>query len=116
MSHRSIMLGSLANGVTHIEGFLEGEDALATLQCFRDMGVVIEGPINGKVTVNGVGLHGLKAPTGPLYVGNSGTSMRLLSGILAGQRFDTELTGDASLNKRPMKPRSKSTAFNGCKN
>lgn len=102
MSHRSIMLGSLANGVTHIEGFLEGEDALATLQCFRDMGVVIEGPINGKVTVNGVGLHGLKAPTGPLYVGNSGTSMRLLSGILAGQRFDTELTGDASLNKRPM--------------
>ena len=102
ISHRSIMLGSLAEGVTHVEGFLEGEDALATLQCFRDMGVVIEGPVDGKVTVNGVGLHGLTAPTGPLYVANSGTSMRLLSGILAGQAFDSVLTGDESLNKRPM--------------
>lgn len=102
ISHRSIMLGALAEGVTHIEGFLEGEDALATLQTFRDLGVVIEGPHAGKVTVHGVGLHGLEAPTGPLYVGNSGTSMRLLSGLLAGQSFDSELTGDASLNKRPM--------------
>lgn len=102
ISHRSIMLGALAEGVTHIEGFLEGEDALATLQTFRDMGVVIEGPHNGCVTVNGVGLHGLKAPSGPLYVGNSGTSMRLLSGILAGQDFATELSGDESLTKRPM--------------
>ncbi len=101
-SHRSIMLGSLADGVTEISGFLEGEDALATLQTFRDMGVVIEGPNNGKVTVNGVGLHGLEAPTGSLYVGNSGTSMRLLSGILAGQKFESELTGDESLTKRPM--------------
>ncbi len=102
ISHRSIMLGALAEGVTHIRGFLEGEDALATLQTFRDLGVVIEGPHAGEVTVNGVGLHGLEAPTGPLYVGNSGTSMRLLSGILAGQTFDSELTGDESLTKRPM--------------
>jgi len=102
ISHRSIMLGSLAEGVTHVEGFLEGEDALATLQTFRDMGVVIEGPEDGEVTVHGVGLNGLKAPAGPLYVGNSGTSMRLLSGILSGQAFDTELTGDDSLTKRPM--------------
>jgi len=102
ISHRSIMLGSLAEGVTEVEGFLEGEDALATLQAFRDMGVVIEGPQHGRVTIHGVGLHGLKPPPGPLYLGNSGTSMRLLSGLLAGQAFDTTLTGDASLSKRPM--------------
>lgn len=102
ISHRSIMLGSIAEGTTHIEGFLEGEDALATLQAFRDMGVVIEGPDQGCVTVHGVGLHGLQAPPGALYLGNSGTSMRLLSGLLAGQAFDTELTGDESLSKRPM--------------
>lgn len=102
ISHRSIMLGSLAEGVTEVEGFLEGEDALATLQCFRDMGVVIEGPDQGRVIIHGVGLHGLQAPPGPLYVGNSGTSIRLLSGILAAQRFDTELIGDTSLSKRPM--------------
>ncbi|WP_277052966.1 bifunctional prephenate dehydrogenase/3-phosphoshikimate 1-carboxyvinyltransferase [Zestomonas thermotolerans] len=102
ISHRSIMLGSLAEGTTQVEGFLEGEDALATLQAFRDMGVVIEGPHHGKVTIHGVGLHGLKPPPGPLYLGNSGTSMRLLSGLLAAQPFDTVLTGDASLSKRPM--------------
>lgn len=102
ISHRSIMLGSLAEGVTKVEGFLEGEDALATLQAFRDMGVVIEGPENGCVTVNGVGLNGLEKASGALYVGNSGTSMRLLSGILAGQSFDSVLTGDESLAKRPM--------------
>ena len=102
ISHRSIMLGSLAEGITEVEGFLEGEDALATLQAFRDMGVVIEGPVNGRVKIHGVGLHGLKQPPGPLYVGNSGTSMRLLSGLLAGQAFDSELTGDESLSKRPM--------------
>jgi len=102
ISHRSIMLGALAEGVTEVEGFLEGEDALATLQAFRDMGVVIEGPDHGRVKIHGVGLHGLQAPPGPLYVGNSGTSMRLLAGILAGQSFDVELSGDASLNKRPM--------------
>src|SRR5690606_1492378 len=80
----------------------EGEDALATIQAFRDMGVVIEGPNQGRVTVHGVGLHGLKPPPGPIYLGNSGTSMRLLSGLLAAQSFDTTLTGDASLSKRPM--------------
>ncbi len=102
ISHRSIMLGSLAEGVTEVQGFLEGEDSLATLQAFRDMGVVIEGPHHGRVTINGVGLNGLKQPPGPLYLGNSGTSMRLLSGLLAAQMFDTTLTGDASLSKRPM--------------
>lgn len=102
ISHRSIMLGSLAEGVTHVKGFLEGEDSLATLQAFRDMGVVIEGPHQGEVTIHGVGLHGLKKPAGALYLGNSGTSMRLLAGLLAGQAFDVELTGDASLTKRPM--------------
>lgn len=102
ISHRSIMLGALANGVTEIEGFLEGEDALATLQAFRDMGVVIEGPSAGRVRVHGVGLHGLKAPNGTLYMGNSGTSMRLLMGLLSGQSFNTELTGDESLTRRPM--------------
>lgn len=102
ISHRAIMLGSIAEGITRIEGFLEGEDALATLQAFRDMGVVIEGPDQGRVTVHGVGLHGLQAPPGALYLGNSGTSMRLLSGLLSGQAFNAELAGDESLSKRPM--------------
>ncbi|MFJ3118438.1 bifunctional prephenate dehydrogenase/3-phosphoshikimate 1-carboxyvinyltransferase [Pseudomonas protegens] len=102
ISHRSIMLGSLAEGTTEVEGFLEGEDALATLQAFRDMGVVIEGPHHGRVTIHGVGLHGLKPAPGPIYLGNSGTSMRLLSGLLAAQGFDSTLTGDPSLSKRPM--------------
>ncbi|WP_426112064.1 bifunctional prephenate dehydrogenase/3-phosphoshikimate 1-carboxyvinyltransferase [Pseudomonas sp. DSP3-2-2] len=102
ISHRSIMLGSLADGITEVEGFLEGEDALATLQAFRDMGVVIEGPHHGRVIIYGVGLHGLKAAPGPVYLGNSGTSMRLLAGLLAAQDFDSMLTGDASLSRRPM--------------
>jgi 3-phosphoshikimate 1-carboxyvinyltransferase len=103
ISHRAIMLGSLAEGITEVSGFLEGEDSLATLQAFRDMGVVIEGPDKGRVVIHGVGLQGLKAPAGPLYLGNSGTSMRLLVGILAGQTFDSVLTGDESLSTRPMK-------------
>ncbi len=103
ISHRSIMLGSLAEGVTEVSGFLEGEDSLATLQAFRDMGVQIEGPKQGRVTIHGVGLHGLKAPTEPLDLGNSGTSMRLLAGLMAGQAFDVEMHGDTSLSKRPMK-------------
>ena len=103
ISHRSIMLGSLANGVTEISGFLEGEDSLATLNAFRAMGVQIEGPAEGHVTVHGVGLHGLKAPEKTLDLGNSGTSMRLLSGLLSGQSFDVEMSGDSSLNSRPMK-------------
>jgi len=102
ISHRSIMLGSLANGTTEVSGFLEGEDSLATLQAFRDMGVVIEGPHRGRVTIHGVGLHGLQAPPNTLYVGNSGTSMRLLAGLMAGQSFDVEMSGDESLSKRPM--------------
>ncbi|MDF1820562.1 MAG: bifunctional prephenate dehydrogenase/3-phosphoshikimate 1-carboxyvinyltransferase [Alcanivoracaceae bacterium] len=102
ISHRAIMLGALAEGTTEIDGFLEGEDALATLQAFRDLGVVIEGPHNGRVRVHGVGLNGLQKPTRALYMGNSGTSMRLLMGLMAGQAFDTELSGDASLSKRPM--------------
>ncbi len=102
ISHRSIMLGALAEGVTEVSGFLEGEDSLATLNAFRAMGVNITGPDQGRVTVRGVGLHGLRAPEGPLYLGNSGTSMRLLAGLLAGQQFDTVMTGDASLSRRPM--------------
>ncbi|WP_298145896.1 bifunctional prephenate dehydrogenase/3-phosphoshikimate 1-carboxyvinyltransferase [uncultured Acinetobacter sp.] len=102
VSHRSIMFGAIAEGTTHVTGFLEGEDALATLQAFRDMGVSIEGPKNGEVTIHGVGMHGLKAPKSALYMGNSGTSMRLLSGMLSAQAFDSVMTGDASLSKRPM--------------
>ncbi|MEP3588513.1 MAG: bifunctional prephenate dehydrogenase/3-phosphoshikimate 1-carboxyvinyltransferase [Marinobacter sp.] len=102
ISHRSIMLGALAEGVTEVKGFLEGEDSLATLQAFRDMGVTIEGPENGLVRIHGVGLHGLQAPRGPLYLGNSGTGMRLFAGLLAAQPFDSELSGDTSLSKRPM--------------
>lgn len=102
MSHRSIMLGALAEGVTEVKGFLEGEDSLATLQAFRDMGVTIEGPDNGFVRIHGVGINGLSAPRGPIYLGNSGTGMRLFAGLLAAQKFDSELTGDASLTKRPM--------------
>ena len=102
MSHRSIMLGALAEGVTEVDGFLEGEDSLATLKAFRAMGVQIEGPDNGHVTIHGVGMHGLKAPQGDVYLGNAGTGMRLFAGLMAGQAFDTTLTGDASLSKRPM--------------
>lgn len=103
ISHRSIMLGSLAEGVTEVTGFLEGEDALATLAAFRDMGVQIEGPKEGRVTIHGVGMHGLKEAGKDIYLGNSGTSIRLLSGLLAGQGFASTLTGDNSLSGRPMK-------------
>ena len=103
ISHRSIMLGSLAEGRTTVCGFLEGADSLATLRAFRAMGVSIEGPDDGRVTIRGVGLHGLQAPDRPLDLGNSGTSMRLLCGLLAGQSFDVTLSGDASLSSRPMR-------------
>jgi 3-phosphoshikimate 1-carboxyvinyltransferase len=103
ISHRSIMLGSLAEGVTEVAGFLEGEDSLATLAAFRGMGVTIAGPEAGRVRIEGVGLHGLQPPDGPLDLGNSGTSMRLLTGLLAGQGFSTTLIGDASLSRRPMR-------------
>ena len=103
ISHRSVMLGAIAEGVTRVTGFLEAEDALATLAAFKQMGVDIEGPDNGRLTIHGVGMHGLQAPEGPLYLGNSGTSMRLLCGLLAGQSFDSVLTGDESLSRRPMR-------------
>ncbi len=102
ISHRSIMFGSIAVGTSHISGFLEGEDSLNTLRAFQAMGVSIEGPENGRVVIHGVGMRGLKKPAQALELGNSGTSMRLLSGLLSGQAFDVELTGDASLSKRPM--------------
>lgn len=103
ISHRSIMLGAIAEGVTEVTGFLEGEDALATLAAFREMGVDIIGPDNGRVTITGVGMQGLQKPEKALDLGNSGTSMRLLSGLLAGQDFGVTLKGDASLSSRPMK-------------
>lgn len=102
ISHRSIMLGSLATGETRVSGFLEGEDSLATLAAFRAMGVQIDGPNAGRVVIQGVGMHGLQAPRDRLYLGNSGTSMRLMTGLLAGQAFATTLTGDPSLSGRPM--------------
>ena len=102
ISHRAIMLASLAEGVSEVSGFLEGEDSLATLRAFTDMGVHIEGPRNGQLRVHGVGLHGLQAPQGPLDLGNSGTSMRLMAGLMSGQAFASELHGDASLMQRPM--------------
>ena len=103
ISHRSIMLASIAEGVSRISGFLEGEDAIATMNAFRALGVRIDGPEGGNVTVHGVGPHGLKRPAAALDCGNAGTAMRLLAGLLAGQHFDCELTGDASLRRRPMK-------------
>lgn len=102
ISHRSIILGAIANGVTRVKGFLEGEDALNTVAAFREMGVTIVGPENGEMTIYGVGKHGLKAPRKPLYMGNSGTAMRLLAGLLSAQSFDSELIGDESLSERPM--------------
>jgi 3-phosphoshikimate 1-carboxyvinyltransferase len=101
ISHRSIMCAALAEGTSVINGFLEGEDCLATLDAFSKMGVSINRTDN-KVVVQGVGLNGLKEPDSELYLGNSGTSMRLMSGILSGQKFPTVLTGDSSLSSRPM--------------
>lgn len=102
ISHRSIMLGSLAEGTTRVSGFLEGEDALATLAAFRAMGVRVSDPENGYLEIEGVGMGGLRPPQSVLDMGNSGTAMRLMGGLLAGQQFDSELIGDESLSKRPM--------------
>jgi len=96
------MLGAVAEGQTRVSGLLEGDDVLATIAAFRAMGVRIEGPHSSQVTLDGVGLHGLREPSRDLDLGNSGTAMRLLAGLLAGQSFASCLTGDASLNKRPM--------------
>lgn len=114
ISHRAVMLGSLANGVTEISGFLKGADCLSTIDCFRKMGIDID--INGEnVTVHGNGLRGLKKPDEMLYTGNSGTTTRLLCGILAGQNFDTSITGDASIQKRPMSRVVKPLSMMGAK-
>lgn len=101
ISHRAIMFGSLAKGDTRITNFLQGADCLSTITCFRNMGISIENT-PGQVVVHGKGLRGLKRPEAILDVGNSGTTTRLISGILAGQRFSSELNGDASIQKRPM--------------
>ncbi len=101
ISHRSIMLGSIANGVTNVSGFLEGEDSLATFRAFQHMGVQIERE-GSNIIIHGVGKHGLKPPTKPLDLGNSGTSIRLMSGLLSAQSFNSQLCGDESLSKRPM--------------
>ncbi len=102
ISHRSIMFGSISKGITEIHNFLEGADCLSTISCFRNMGIDIENK-NGIVTVHGKGLRGLNAPSCVLDCGNSGTTTRLISGILAPQHFDVTLTGDDSIQKRPMK-------------
>jgi 3-phosphoshikimate 1-carboxyvinyltransferase len=102
VSHRAIMLGSIAEGVTRVHGFLAGEDCLATMHAFRSMGVEIERPSGTELVIHGVGLRGLRAPDGEVDLGNSGTAMRLLAGVLAGQGFSTTLTGDESLSARPM--------------
>ena len=115
VSHRAIMLGSIASGRTRVSGFLEGEDALATMAAFRSMGVRIDGPDAGEVVIEGAGANGLRAPRGPLDLGNSGTAMRLMAGLLAGQGFDCTLTGDASLNTRPMNRVCKPLARMGAK-
>ena len=103
ISHRSVMFASLAEGVSDITGFLTGEDCLCTMKAFQQMGVAIERLAETHLRVHGVGLHGLKAPAAALDMGNSGTAMRLMCGLLAGQPFASTLIGDASLSKRPMK-------------
>jgi len=102
VSHRALMLGSIAEGRTTVSGFLAGEDCLATLAAMRTLGVEIQQPSATEMTIEGVGLHGLQAPDRALDMGNSGTGMRLMAGLLSGQSFDSELTGDESLNGRPM--------------
>ena len=101
ISHRSIMLGSIANGITNVSGFLEGEDSLATLRAFQQMGVQIE-RMGSNITIHGVGKHGLSFPSESLDLGNSGTSIRLMTGLLSAQSFNSQLCGDESLSKRPM--------------
>ncbi|HEU4626614.1 MAG TPA: 3-phosphoshikimate 1-carboxyvinyltransferase [Steroidobacteraceae bacterium] len=102
VSHRSLMLGGIAEGTTEVRGFLESEDCLATLAALRSLGVNIARFGGNRVTIQGVGMDGFKAPSGPLDMGNAGTAMRLSMGLLAGQKFDSTLIGDASLMKRPM--------------
>jgi len=103
ISHRAVMLGSIADGTTEVTNFLEGDDNLHTAGAFRAMGVKIESPSKSRLIVHGVGLNGLKAPSGVIDAGNSGTTARLLTGILAAQSFTSVIDGDDSLRKRPMK-------------
>ena len=103
ISHRAVMFASLADGVSRITGFLEGEDTRATARAFVEMGVRMEAPGPSERVVHGVGLHGLRAPDAPIDCGNAGTGMRLLAGLLAGQQFDSTLVGDESLSRRPMR-------------
>jgi len=103
ISHRALMLGAIADGESRIEGFLAGEDCLATLAALRDMGIQIERSTPTGVSVHGAGIHGLRPPRGLLDLGNSGTAMRLFAGLLSGQKFSATLTGDESLSRRPMK-------------
>ncbi len=102
ISHRAVMFGALADGLTEVEGFLPGADCLSTIDCFRRMGISVERPNATRLLIHGKGLHGLTGPSDTLDAGNSGTTTRLLSGILSGQAFETTLTGDASIRKRPM--------------
>ena len=102
ISHRAVMFGSLAKGTTQVTGFLKGADCLSTISCFRQLGVSIEEK-DQKIYIHGKGLHGLSAPDGILDAGNSGTTTRLISGILSGQNFTSTITGDASIQKRPMR-------------
>lgn len=102
ISHRAVMFGSLSKGTTEVTNFLQGADCLSTIDCFRKMGIEIENTPE-KIIVHGKGLHGLSEPKEVLDAGNSGTTTRIISGILAGQKFTTTLTGDASIQKRPMK-------------
>ena len=103
VSHRTVMLGAIAEGTTRIRGFLEGEDTRATARVFAQLGVRIDAPSAGERVVHGVGLHGLRGSAAPLDCGNAGTGMRLLTGLLAAQSFDSTLVGDESLSKRPMR-------------
>ena len=102
ISHRALLLGSVAAGHTEVSGFLAGQDCLATLAAMRALGVDIEQPSPNEMSIRGVGLQGLQAPHGDLDLGNSGTAMRLMAGLLSGQAFDSVLTGDESLTGRPM--------------
>ena len=102
ISHRAVMLGSLSEGTTEISNFLQGADCLSTIDCFRRMGIEIENT-HDRILIHGKGLHGLNAPSAVLDTGNSGTTTRLISGILAAQPFESTLTGDASIQKRPMR-------------
>ena len=113
ISHRALMLSGIAEGVSDVDGFLAGEDCLASLAAMRALGVGIEQPSATRVLIHGVGLHGLKSAGRPLDMGNAGTAMRLFTGLLSAQKFNSRLVGDASLMKRPMERVAQTPARNG---